>query len=723
MNRTTKRLLLVIALVATVAELVLLLSGCRNSPASLTHLPETAVSEAAVSAHPSYNPHGTLPASGRPGGQTLANPIPSNSEELWILARGDAATGQPSDDSPGSGALLAKVEEKEIPMPLKHTDVRASVSGYLGTVQVTQQFLNPYSTKIEAVYVFPLPHNAAINEFIMTIGERRIRGIIRERQEAEQLYQEARRQGYVAALLTEERPNVFTQSVANIEPGKEIDVDIKYFQTLDYTDGWYEFVFPMVVGPRFNSPGSTSGIGAVASGQTGASGQTTEVHYLRPGERTAHDISLNVDVDAGLPIEQFECKTHQITSEAVSPERLTISLHPGDRLPNRDFVLRYRVAGDRVKSAFLAQRDASGGFFTLMLFPPQELDSLKRQPVELVFVLDCSGSMSGRPIEQAKAAVQRGLRLLRPGDSFQLVTFSMTASQLGPEPLAATPENVQQALDYVRSLHGEGGTMMLEGIKAALAFPHDPERLRFVCFLTDGYVGNEAEILAEVHRRLGSARIFSFGIGSAVNRYLLDHLARAGHGAVAYLGPNDSAAQIMEDFFARISHPAMTDLQVDWGGLNVTEVFPRVLPDLFVGRPVILAGRFAGTQDTTIKVNGLAAGQPVQVAIGARLSQPQHPNDPDATNTSSIGQTPGPLPTLWARMKIADLAAQSLYLTDRELPQEIKRVALDYGLLSPFTAFIAVDSTRRTSGSEGTTVPVAVPVPDGVKYETTVDEH
>jgi Ca-activated chloride channel homolog len=677
---------------------VVLLPGCAKKADSITYLPGAstgAILPGSKSIGKGVAPNAALAA------------FPSGSDELWIIARGGEGQAAPSEETPGTGALMARVEEKEVPMPLKHTDVRAVVSGYIGAVEVTQQFLNPYSSKIEAVYVFPLPHNAAVNEFIMTIGERRIRGIIRERQQAEQLYQEAKRQGYVASLLTQERPNVFTQSVANIEPCREIDVNIKYFHTLEYVDGWYEFVFPMVVGPRFNPPGLTNGIGAVARGQSGASGQSTEVHYLRPGERTGHDIALSVEVDAGVPVEEFDCKTHQVTSEVVSPEHLTVSLHPDDTLPNKDFVLRYRVAGARIKSSLLTQRDERGGYFTLMLYPPEELGMLKRQPLELVFVLDCSGSMSGRPIEQAKAAVRQGLRLLQPGDSFQLISFSITASRLGDAPLEATPANIQRGLQYLNSLQGEGGTMMIEGIKAALDYPHDPRRLRFVCFLTDGYIGNETEILGEIRKRLGASRIFSFGIGSAVNRYLIDHMAKAGRGAVAYLGPRDSAAKIMEGFFNRISHPALTDLQIDWGGLHVSEVFPRALPDLFVGRPVILTGRFAANADTAIRVNGRIGNRPIQVAIPANLTAPD---------------THKGLPSVWARMKIADLADQSTYQPDPELPDQIKQVALDYGLMSAFTAFVAVDSTHRTEGSEGTTVPVAVPVPDGVKYETTVPE-
>ncbi len=682
---------------------IVLLPGCAKSPAGG---PPASFGARFASASDGLITSGLR--QGRPGRGGPIAALPAGNEEVWIIARGSDNPAAPAEEGPGTGTLLAKIEEKQVPMPLKHTDVRAVVSGYIGTVEVTQQFLNPYSRKIEAVYVFPLPHNAAVNEFIMTIGERRIRGLIRERQEAEQIYQEAKRQGYVASLLTQERPNVFTQSVANLEPGKQIDVNIKYFHTLEYADGWYEFVFPMVVGPRFNPPGMTDGIGAVARGATGLSGQSTTVHYLRPGEHTGHDISLKVDVDAGVPIEEFQCQTHQVTSEAVSAEHLTVVLTPADSLPNKDFVLRYRVAGQRIKSGLLTHRDQRGGYFTLMLYPPEELSELKRQPLELVFVLDCSGSMSGRPIEQAKAAVKRGLDLLQPGDSFQLISFSLNASRLGDAPLEATPANVRRGRQYLNSLQGEGGTMMIEGIKAALDFPHDPQRLRFVCFLTDGYIGNETEILGAIHQGLGASRIFSFGIGSSVNRYLIDHLAKVGRGAVAYLGLNDSASQIMADFFTRISHPALTDLQIDWGGLQVTEVFPRAVPDLFVGRPVILTGRFAGNQDPAIRVNGRVADQPMQVVVPA-----------SQTDTA----THQGLPSIWARMKIAALADQSTYQPNRELPDQIKKVALDYSLMSPFTAFVAVDSTRRTEGREGTTVPIAVPVPDGVKYETTVEEH
>lgn len=637
--------------------------------------------------------------------------LPSRDEELWVIAK-SAADELPAhgDDTPGSGAMLGRLpqQEKEVPLPLKHTDVRASISAYIATVEVTQQFHNPYDQKIEAVYVFPLPHDAAVNEFVMSIGERRIRGIIRERQEAEQIYAAAKSQGHVASLLTQERPNIFTQSVANIEPGKAVDIHIRYFNTLAYDDGWYEFVFPMVVGPRFNPPGSKDGVGAVGRGAEGGSRQSTEVQYLRPNERSGHDIAVSVDIDAGVAIEEFASRTHVITSEAMSPEKLLVRLSPRDSIPNKDFVLRYRVAGGAIKSSLLTHRDERGGYFTLMLFPPKELAALPRHPMEMVFVLDCSGSMNGRPLEQAKAAIERGLRLLQPHDTFQLINFSVSARQFGSKPVPATPENIRKALAYLKALESEGGTMMIEGVKAALDFPHDDGRLRFVCFMTDGYIGNEAEILGEVQKRLGDSRIFSFGVGTSVNRFLLNHMAKLGRGAVAYLNLNDSAADVMDRFFARISHPAMTGLHIDWGGLKVSEVYPAHLPDLFVGRPVILTGRFEGKGRETIRVKGKTGQRDTEIQLSVNSS------DGSATH-------PG-LASVWARLKVADLADRATFDANEGLPAAIKRVALDYSLMSSFTAFVAVDSSRRTEQTQGVTVPVAVPVPEGVKHGTTVSE-
>ncbi len=648
------------------------------------------------------------PATAAPGS------LPSPEEELWVIQK--PATPEPRDVDgqplPGSGTLITTPpgEQKFVPVPLKHTDVIANISGYIATVDVKQQFQNPYEGKIEAVYVFPLPSDAAVNEFVMTVGDRKIRGIIREREEAQRIYNEAKTGGYVASLLTQERPNVFTQKVANIEPGKAIDIDIRYFNTLGYSDGWYEFVFPMVVGPRFNPPGTSDGVGAVGHATPGASGQKTEVSYLRPDERSGHDIALKVNLDAGVAVEKIESRNHAVKVQQPDVRHASVVLDKSDSIPNKDFVLRYKVAGEHTKSGLVAQRDDKGqGYFTLMLIPPENLGSLPPRALEMVFTLDVSGSMSGPPIDQSKAAMRYALTHMNAGDTFQIVQFAGGASRMSAKPVPATEQNVQAALNYINQTQTAGGTMMLEGIRASLDFPHDERRLRFVSFLTDGYIGNEAEILKSVKASLGPARVFSFGVGQAPNRYLLDGLARNGRGAVAYLGLSDDANEVMARFYDRIRRPALTDVQIDWGGMQVSEVFPREIPDLFVGRPVVITGKFTGNADAKpIHIRGRVGNEVQDIQVPVRIE--------DANSS------PRALPAVWARMKIADLADETAMSPNQDVTGQVKQVALEYGLMSAFTSFVAVDSLTHTQGAYGTTVGVPVPVPEGVRYDTTVQE-
>jgi Ca-activated chloride channel family protein len=247
---------------------------------------------------------------------------------------------------------------------------------------------------------------------------------------------------------------------------------------------------------------------------------------------------------------------------------------------------------------------------------------------------------------------------------------------------------------------------MIEGIKAALDFSHEPGRFRLVSFMTDGYIGNEVEILAAVHQRLGASRIFSFGVGSSVNRYLLDRMAKLGKGAVAYIGLDESAGQVVDLFYERISHPALTDINIDWGKMQVADVYPNSIRDLFVGRPVILTGRFKGQRKTTIRLSGKVGDLTQEIAIPVNL------NDSASTH-------PG-IACVWARKRIETLANQAAYDNNPNLPGQIRQVALEYSLMSAYTAFIAVDSSRKTTGDHGVTVAVPVPVPDGVRYDTTV---
>ncbi len=665
-------------------------------------------------------------ASGQGGGGTRPQAQPTApsfvsapGEELWIITRSDtpAAVGPRtlSPDDPGSGCLVAVVpgQTQHVPVPLEHTEVGAEIRGYIGAVGVQQRFHNPFDTKIEAVYVFPLPQNSAINEFLMTVGDRTIRGIIRERQEAEEIYASARAQGHVASLMTQERPNIFTQKVSNIEPGKTIEIDITYFQTLRYDNDAWEFSFPMVVGPRFNPAGSTDGVGAAPRGSNpGTTGQSTQISYLAPNERSGHDIALTVNIDAGMPVGRISSRSHVIEVDRHDSTRATVRLAPTDTIPNKDFVLRYEVASSDIRSGVITHDNGDGtGFFSLMLVPPADASYLERKPVELVFVLDVSGSMDGQPIEQSKAAMRRALRSMQPGDSFQIVRFSNSVSTFSPRPVEATQKNIERGLDYIESLRAGGGTMLVDGLREALTAPIDRERPRYVVFLTDGFIGNDAEALGTLHDMLGNARVFSFGVGSSPNRYLMERMAKLGNGCAAFLGLSDPAVDVMDDFFERVSRPAMTDLVIDFANTEVDGVYPRRPADLYAGRPVIITGRYTGSLPSWITVRGKLAGETRDLRIPVR-------------DAAASGERFDALAALWARTKIADLAEQMLWTRDQDtqigLAGEIERIALAHNLMSAYTAFVAVDSLTVTEGSHGVTVPIAVPVPDGVRYETTV---
>ena len=692
--------------------------------AELSETEKQAAGLAAMSPRPAHVE--MLRSVGRSSGDSMELPALAPAEELWIIATpvpspdvpmGMEDSARNPDTHPGSGALLATViaddgdiagEPVEVPLPLTHTAVHAKLVGYVGTVDVTQHFENPFDEKIEAVYVFPLPEKAAVSEFVMTIGERRIRGILRERAAAEKIYREARAQGYRASLLTQHRPNVFEQKVANIEPGNRIDVNIRYFHPLAYRDGWYSFAVPTVVGPRYNPPGFADPVHALPRSHVEPVSQGAGVRYLRPEERSGHDISIRVELDAGVELEALRA-SHEIDEIRTEAHTASIELANRTTIPNRDFVLDFKVAGDRIKANLLTylDREKGEGYFTMMLHPPSDLEDLQRHPVEMVFVVDSSGSMEGAPIGQAREAMLEALDLLEPTDTFQIIRFSTNASQFGRIPVPATRDNVARAKRYVRSLHADGGTEMNEGVRAALGFAPDPERLRFVTFMTDGYIGNETEIIGEIHDLLGESRIFSFGVGDSVNRYLLERMAVIGRGAVAYLDLDDSGGEVMRLFFDRISHPALAHLEIDWGDMAVTEVYPSRLPDLFVGRPVIVTGKYQG-QPGEPKVTGRAGGKSLEFAVPHDVKEDAHAF----------------IPSIWARLRIADLSNRQTWDRDPydELAGAIEKTALEYGLMSDYTAFVAVDASRRTAGRHGTTVHQAVPMPEGVRYQTAVGE-
>ncbi len=627
----------------------------------------------------------------------------------WLRAPQTVVSAQ-SDNQITQGTLQSVDPNGRVKAvcPLKHTDVKAQISGFLSRVTVTQEFENPFKEKIEAVYTFPLPQNAAVDDMTMLVGDRTVRGKILRREEAQAVYEAAKNNGQTASLLEQERPNIFTQSVANILPGEQIKITISYVETLKYEDGSYEFVFPMVVGPRY-VPGNPTG--AQGNGFSPDTDRVPDASRVTPkpppaGMRAGHDISIDVLLDAGVPIDVINAKTHDVLLERPDIRRAHVSLKDQETIPNKDFILRYDVAGKKINDALLTHSTGHSGFFTLILQPPERVTVEDVTPKELVFVLDTSGSMSGFPIEKAKETMKLALDNLYPYDTFNLITFAGDEHILFPEPVPATKENLAKAQRFLETREGSGGTEMMKAIRASMDPSDKQDHLRIVCFMTDGYVGNDMEIIGEVQKH-PNARVFSFGIGGSVNRFLLDNMAKYGRGEVEYVGLNDDGSAAAKRFHERVRNPLLTDLSVDWNGMPVSDVYPQTIPDLFSAKPVILTGRYAGNGKGVIRLRGKMSGRDFVREI---------PVDFSSTDQHDV------LATLWARTRVDDLMGQDMNGAQQgtmkdELKQAITQLGLDYRIMTQFTSFVAVEEMIVTDGGQPRRIDVPVEVPEGVNRD------
>lgn len=593
--------------------------------------------------------------------------------------------------------------------PLARTEVSASIAAFVAQVTVRQTFNNPFEEPLEAIYVFPLPQNAAIGAMKIRVGDRVIEAAIKTREEARAAYEQARQDGKTAALLDQERPNIFTQTVANIPAGAEVLVEITYDVTLRYEDGAFEFVYPMVVGPRY-IPGTPDGT-AEGGGRAGDTDRVPDASRItppvrKPGSRSGHDISVDVTLDGGAPIADLTSPTHTVkVDKAVSEGRpvTRVALEKAERIPNKDLVLRYRLATTEPALAVAARREKDGRYLAVLVEPPRSPAAADITARELTFVVDTSGALSGEGMALVKQAMRHALKNLGPDDTFQIIRFADSAATLDDGPLANTPANVRRGLSYINGLDADGGTEMLAGVRAALSGGGSGDRLRVVCFMTDGFIGNETEILAEVERLIGAdTRLFPVGVGSSVNRYLLERLAAVGRGAASYMLLDEPATEQIEAFYDRIDAPLVTGLSVDWGGLTVHDVAPARIPDLFAGQPLMLLARYEGTGEAQVTVRGTRAGTPVAFTVPVALP-------------AEAGGNPA-LARLWARARIGELMARQYGGDEPQLIAEITRLALRHSLVSRYTSFVAVD--RKVDGSGVIrTYHVPVEMPEGVSYE------
>ncbi|NJL22500.1 MAG: after-VIT domain-containing protein [Leptolyngbyaceae cyanobacterium SM1_3_5] len=611
--------------------------------------------------------------------------------------------------------LYVESPEGQLAFPLQHTEVQAKIAGNLSRVEVVQTFENPFATALEAVYIFPLPDESAVDEMEIRMGDRTIKGSIKKRQEAQQIYQQAKQAGRTAGLLEQERDNVFTQSIANILPGERIDVTIRYTDSLKFAGGSYEFVFPTVVGPRY-IPGTAIEGESISGGSAMAPltrNQDTDrvpdasrlnAPILPAGMRSGHDIGVTIEIVAGLPIREVSSPSHAIQIDRQA-QRVRVRLSNEDTIPNKDLIVRYQIAAEHTQSTVLAQQDQRGGHFAAYLIPAIEYRAEQIVPKDVVFLIDTSGSQAGAPLMQCQALMRQFIHGLNPDDTFSIVDFSNTTRQLAPVPLANTAANRSQAIGYIDRLSANGGTEMLRGIQAVLNFPIvEPGRVRSIVLLTDGYIGNEVEILATVQRQLQPGnRLHSFGAGSSVNRFLLNRIAEIGGGTSRIIRTDEPADQVVEAFFRQINHPVLTNIQLRWEGSGeAPAIYPATPPDLFVEQPLVLLGRKGDAISGRLHITGTAAS-------GDRYRQSFDLHF-DSAGNPAVAQ-------LWGRARIKQLTNQMVGGDTKAGVEAVTDTALAYQLLSQYTAFVAVsDDVRSNLDPQFVSVQVPVEMPEAVSH-------
>jgi Ca-activated chloride channel family protein len=627
-----------------------------------------------------------------------------------LLLSPPAAAG---DEPPGSGTLDARDRDGR-PIgacPLEHTDVAVEVSAFVARVVVTQRFRNPFTDPVEATYTFPLSDRGAVHDFELHTGARVIRGARERREDARRNYEAARDAGRTAALLEQERPNVFTQTVANLMPGAPVEVRIEYVETLPFREGAFELTVPTVVGPRF-VPGAPTG--ARGAGWAPDTTRVPDASRITPpvapkDTRAGHDLAVTVDVDAGVPILDLRAPLHEVEVERPAVDLARVRLARRDEIPNRDFVLRWTVAADAVRSGFLAHRTVDGqGYATFVLVPPRRVTAETAAPKELVFVIDRSGSQSGLPLEKAKETMLWILDHMNPNDTFQVVDFGSTANVLFAHPEPASPAMRAKARAHILALQADGGTMMAEAVRAVCALAADGNRLRVVTFMTDGYVGNDFEVIDLVRSLRGRSRWFAFGTGNSVNRFLLDGIAKAGGGEVDYVLLNDPGEVVARRFWERIASPVLTDVRLEFRGLDVEDVYPAAPADVWDERPLIVHARYGRPGKGSVVLHGYREGRPYREALEVTL--------PDGAPEHAA------IASMWARARVEELMWRDLSglqsgNVDGGVREQIVAIALAHRLVTQFTSFVAVEERVVNEGGRQVRVTVPVDMPQGVSHE------
>ena len=585
-------------------------------------------------------------------------------------------------------------------MPLKSTRVDVRIAGVIADVTVTQRYANAGRRPLGARYVFPAGTRAAVYAMNVRIGDRLLTADIREKERARVEYEAAKAEGKTAALLEEHRPNVFQMNVANILPGDDIAVELHYTELIVPQDGRYRFVSPTVVGPRYNAQPATAVAGRAAT------------PYLHEGIATPATFDLHVALASPIGVKEIGSTTHEVAVTRAmrgtqgGSDRVDIALAKGSS-GDRDFILDYRLAGDAIESGVLLHRGVDENFFVAMIEPPKSVPTSAIVPREYVFVIDISGSMHGYPLDTAKALLRKLIGGLRSSDTFNVLLFSGDDSVLAPKSLPATQANIEFAIRTIDRQSGGGSTELLPALRHALALPKDDDRSRTMVVVTDGYVTVEREAFELVARHLGRANLFAFGIGSSVNRELIEGLARAGQGEPFIVTEANGAAAEAERFRRMIDSPVLTHVRLRFekdasaNGFELRDVEPAAIGDLFASRPVIVFGKWKGAPSGRLVVEGLTANGNYRGSV-------------DLGRETAAGLEHPALRYLWARHRIASLSDQEALEGAGAQADAITKLGLRYSLLTPYTSFVAVDRVVRNTSGSSSTVDQPSPLPSGV---------
>lgn len=599
---------------------------------------------------------------------------------------------QPGSDKSLSPYFFVEsgAEDNVETFPLLETTVNAEISGVIARVTVTQRYTNRGKSPVHARYIFPGSTRAAVHGLTMTIGERTIRARIKEKQEARRIHETARQEGKSTTLLEQKRPNVFSVEVANILPGDIIDVKLEYSELLVPEDGTYEFVYPTVVGPRYS--GKTRE-------ETG-SGPWVANPYLKIGSDPKTAFSIEVRLAAGLRIQEASCATHPVKIAYDSPDVARVSLDTAEFTGNRDYILRYRLTGREIVSGLMLHEGTDENFFLLMAQPPLRPKPEQIPGREYVFVVDVSGSMHGFPLDTAKVLLKNLLGRLRPADKFNMLFFSGSNELMAPASVPATAQNVEKAFALLGNFEGRGGTELLPALERAMAIETDESVSRSLVVITDGYVEAEKEAFELIRENLDKSNLFAFGVGSSVNRHLIEGLAKAGRGEPFILtNPGESRA-VAEKFSDYIAAPVLTNIKVTYSGFDVYDLEPAKIADLFASRPLLVYGKWRGERKGRITLSGTGGAGKWSQSFDLASVRPDQANEG--------------LRYLWARERLAQISDYDGFRGEKAGREAVVALGLKYNLLTAHTSFVAVDDKARNAGGDGKDTVQPLPLPQGV---------